>query len=265
MGKRVGQALDEGDALMRSAPPRMIETILRLLIPPACREEVLGDLYESCDSLGQYVREALRVAPMVLFRIRRTADSQVLLMQAVALYLSFLGAACQEGKAFLLQDSVLLRLAIPPIWVVFGLILDDAYAVPGKRSFMKQMRGPVLGLAFAYLSQVALSADNLIPALPLKVMFFGSAAGGLFSIGLRYLFPSVIDRPAGAGGPALWLKHAPEPFRFTREVAPVAKILAFVLVLAFIGGQLGGQLLAAGLIFASILFVVVRELRRRWR
>lgn len=251
---------------MRSAPPRVIEKILRLLIPPACREEVLGDLYESCDSLGPYVREALRVVPMVLFsRIRRTADSQVLLMQAVALYLSFLGAAWLEGKTLLFQDSVLLRLAIPPAWFVFGVILDDAYAVPRRRSFIKQMRGPVIGFAFTYLSQEALSAGNLIPPLPLKVMLLGSGAGGLFSIGLRYLFPPLIDRPAGAGGPALWLKYTPEPLRIAHEWAPVAKFLAFVLVLAFIGGQLGGQFLAAALIFVPILFVILRELRRRQR
>jgi len=251
---------------MRAAPPRMIETILCLLIPPACREEVLGDLYESCDSLGQYIREVLRVVPMVVFsRIRRTADSRVLLMQAVALYLSFLGAAWQAGNTFLLQDSILLRLAIPPAWVVFGVILDDAYAIPGRRSFIKQMRGTVLGLAFAYLSQVAFSVGNLIPHLPLNIMFIGSAAGGLFSIGLRYLFPSVIDRPAGAGGPALWLKYTPQPLRTAHELAPVAKFLAFVSALAFIGGQLGGQLLAMALIFASILFAIVREWRRRWR
>lgn len=83
MGQRVGQAMDEGDELMRSAPSRVIEKILPLLIPPACREEVLGDLYEGCDTAAQYVREVLRIAPMVLFsRIRRTADSQVLLMLA---------------------------------------------------------------------------------------------------------------------------------------------------------------------------------------
>lgn len=249
---------------MRSLPPRIVDEILRLLVPSACREEVLGDLYEECDSVGQYILEALRVLPMVLYsRIRRTADPQVLLMQAVALYLSYVGAAWHEGKTFLFRDSGLLRLAIPPAWVLFGVIMDDAYVVPGKRSFVKQMRGSLFGLVFAYVSQMALSTDNRQFGLPLPVMLFGSAAGLLFSVGLRYLFPTIIDRPAGAGGPALWLKHTPEPLRTGREATDIAKASVLVLALAFIGGQLGGSLLASVLIFALVVLLILRELRGR--
>lgn len=261
----MGQAMEERDELMCSAPPKIIEKVLSVVIPPACREEVLGDLYEGCGSSGQYIREALRVVPMVILsRIRRTADSQALLMQATALYLSFMGAAWYEGKAFLFENSGLLRLAIPPAWVLFGLIFDDVYARPGKRSLFKQMRGPVIGFGFAYLSQVALPADSRILALPPQVMYFGGAAGLLFSIGLRYLFPPVIDRPAGAGGPALWLKHTTEPFRIAPQIVLISRTLAFVLVLAFVAGQMGGRLLAAALVLVSVLVLILRELRRRW-
>lgn len=165
---------------------------------------------------------------------------------------------------FLLEDSGLLRLAIPPAWVLFGVIIDDAYSVPEKRSLLKQMRGPVLGLGFAYLSQVALSADNPALALPQRVMFFGSATGLLFSIGLRYLFPPVVDRPAGAGGPAFWLKHEAQPFQIAPETASIAKTLGGVLVLAFAGAQIGGRMLAAALVLTSVLLLIVRELRGKW-
>ncbi len=249
---------------MCSAPPKIIARALSVVIPPACREEVLGDLYEGCGSSGQYVREALRVVPMVIFsRIRRTADSQVLLMQATALYLSFMGAAWYQGEAFLFQNSGLTRLAIPPACVLFGLIFDDVYACPGKPSLFKQMRGPVIGFGLAYLSQVALSADSRALALPPEVMYFGSAAGLLFSIGLRYLFPPVVDRPAGAGGPALWLKHTAEPFRIAPQIALIARTLAFVLLLAFVAGQVGGRLLAAALVLVSVFLLIFRELRRK--
>lgn len=250
---------------MCSAPPKIIEKALSLVIPPACREEILGDLYEGCGSLGQYVCEALRVVPLVILsRIRRIVDSQVLLMQAMALYLSFIGAAWYEGKVFLFEDSGLLKLAIPPACVLFGLIFDDVYAYPGKRSLFKQMRGPVLGFGFAYLCQLAVSADNRVLALPPQVMFFGSATGLLFSSGLRYLFPPVTDRPAGAGGPALLVKHTAEPFRIAPEVMLIARTLAFVLVLAFVAGQMGGRLLAATLVLVSVFLLIFRELRRRW-
>jgi hypothetical protein len=109
---------------------------------------------------------------------------------------------------------------------------------------------------------MALSADNRL-ALPLGVMFFGSAWGLLFSSVLRYLFPPAIDWPAGAGGPALWLKQTPEPLRIAPELTSIGKTLAATLALAFVGGQLGGRLLAIALVFASILFLIVRELRRR--
>src|SRR5579875_1940864 len=126
MGQAVGQALDEGDELMASDPPKIVERLLSLLLPPACREEVMGDMYESCDSLGEYIRQAIRVVPMVIFsRMRRTADAQVLLMQSAALYLSFLAAAWSQGKTFLVQNSGLMKLAIPCAWAVFGLVLAD--------------------------------------------------------------------------------------------------------------------------------------------
>ncbi len=250
---------------MRSAPPKLIEKIVSLALPPACREEVLGDLYEGCHSSGQYIREALRVIPMVILsRIRRTADLQVLLMQATALYLSFMGVAWYEGKSFLFENSGLLRLAIPAAWVLFCLMVDDAYARPGKRSMLKQMRGPVLGLAFAYLSQEALSADNQLLALPPRIMFFGSAAGLLLSAGVKFLFPSVIDRPAGAGGPALWLKHTAEPFRIAQESVSIAKTLALVLAVAFVGGKFGGRWVVVALVLISVGLLIIRELRRRW-
>lgn len=254
---------------MRSMPPGIIERILSLLIPPACREEVLGDLYESCESSREFIIEALRVVPMVVFsRIRRTADPPVLIMHAAVLYLSFLSAAWYAGNTFLFKDSGLLRLAIPPAWVLTGLILDDAYSLPAQqspvsqRSLLKKIRGPVLGLGLAYLSQLALSTDIGL-ALPLRVVLFGSVSGLLFSTGLRYLFPPTIDRPAGAGGTAFWLKHAVEPPRIAPELMSVVKTLAWVLVLAFAGEQVGGRRLAAALIFASIFVLIVRELRKR--
>ncbi len=250
---------------MRAAPPKIIERILSLLIPPACREEILGDLYEGSDSLGQYLRQAFYILPMIIFsRIRRTADSQVLLMQATALYSSFLGAAWYEGKTFLFENSGLLRIALPPAWVLFGLIIEDAYSVPGKRSLLKKMRGPVLGFGLAYLSQLAFSAGRQSAlSLPVRVMFFGSAVGLLLSIGLKFLFPPVVDCHISAGAPALWLKHTAEPFRITRELISIAKTLLFVLVLAFIGGQIGGRLLVLALLLISLLLLVFRELRRR--
>jgi hypothetical protein len=83
---------------MYSGPSKIAEAIVSVLIPPACREEVIGDLHERFKSSSQYAVDALRTVPLVIIsRIRRTADPQMLLIQAFALYMSFLGAAWLKG------------------------------------------------------------------------------------------------------------------------------------------------------------------------
>lgn len=76
-----------------------------------------------------------------------------------------------QGKTSLFDDAGFVKLAIPAAWIVFGVVIDDAYSSPGKRSMLKQMRGPVLGLGFAYLSQVALFTGSGRLALPPWIMF----------------------------------------------------------------------------------------------
>jgi hypothetical protein len=242
---------------MHSAPPKTVEKIIGFLIPPASREEVLGDLFERCTSSGQYMLEALQVLPMVILsRIRRTADPQVLLMEALALYLSYMGAAWYQDRAFLYQDRGYLRLAIPAAMILLGLILEDAYASPGKRSPLMQMRGLILGLGVASLSQVVLSAGNRALALPPWIMLDGSAICLLLASVVRILFPPVTDRPVGAGGPAFWLKQA-------GETSGIAATVGFLVLAALLGAWMGDPLLVRHLIIISGVLLVVRELRRR--
>src|ERR1041385_4633475 len=153
VGQRMGQAVGEGGGLM-SGPSRIAEAIVAVFLPPACREEVLGDLHERRQPTVQYALDALRTVPLVIVsRIRRTADPEVLLMQAFALYVSFLGAARLEDGGLLTGQWGLLRLAIPPAMAMLGLILEDAYAKPGPRPALTLARGPALGIGFAIASQ----------------------------------------------------------------------------------------------------------------
>src|SRR5580704_2914287 len=138
---------------MNHCPSKAAEAIVAVLLPPACREEVLGDLHERYRSPRQYGLDALRTIPMVvLSRIRRTADPQVLLLQAFALYASFLGAAWMKGR------GGPLRLAIPAGIALLGMMLEDAYSKPGGRSPLRLVRGPLVGLGLALLSQVVFRA-----------------------------------------------------------------------------------------------------------
>jgi hypothetical protein len=112
-----------------------MEALVGLLIPPACREPVLGDLCERYRSPRQYLVDALRTVPLVILsQIRRTASPQRLLLEAFALYLSFLAAAWQlHALPFLYDQDGFLRLAIPTAAALLALLLADAYANPSNR------------------------------------------------------------------------------------------------------------------------------------
>jgi hypothetical protein len=205
----MGKAVGERGGLMNSGPSKTAEAIVAVFVPPACREEVLGDLYERYSSRGQYALDAVRTIPLVIIsRIRRTVDPQVLLMQAFALYASFLGAAWLKDRTLLSEQWGLVRLAIPAGMAMLGLILEDAYAKPGRRSPLKLARGPVLGLGLALASQGMFRINNPDLALPSWITFYGGALSLLLSSAVRMLFPSATDHLQGANVPADWLKQS---------------------------------------------------------
>jgi hypothetical protein len=74
------------------------EKLAALLIPPGARESVMGDLRESCDSEAELLRQALRIAPFVIFsQIRRNLNLPALMLQAGLLFWSLApvpAAAC---------------------------------------------------------------------------------------------------------------------------------------------------------------------------
>jgi hypothetical protein len=178
----MGKAVGKRGRLMYSGPSKTAEAIIAVFVPLACREEVLGDLHERYSSSGQYGLDALRTIPLVIVsRIRHTVDPQVLLMQALALYASFLGAAWLKDRAFLSEPWGLVRLAIPGGMAMLGLILDDAYAKPGRRSPLSLTRGPVLGLGLALASQGMFRISNPDLAVPNWIAFYGCVISLLLS------------------------------------------------------------------------------------
>jgi len=216
---------------MRSGPSKAAEALVAVLVPPACREEVLGDLHERYRSSSQYALEALCTMPLVILsRIRRTADPQVVLMQAFALSVSFLGAAWFQDRALLGEQWGLLRLAIPPATAVLGLILEDAYAPPGRRSPLTLVRGPVLGLGAAFVSQGVFRVGNPDLALPGWIMIYGCAMSLLLSSAVRMLFPPITDQLQGVNAPALWLKNPPAAMRVFKGIAAIVAVLLIVLL-----------------------------------
>lgn len=249
---------------MHSVPPKAIEKVVGVLLPPASREEVLGDLYERCTSTGQYILDALGVLPMVILsRIRRTTDAQVRFLEVLALYLAYMGGAWYQDRAFFYEDRGFLRLAIPSLTVLLGLIGEDAYAVPGRRAPLKAVRGLVLGLGVAFFGQIVLAYLHPALALPLWILFYGSTICLPLVSVVRILFPPVTDRPVGASGPVDWLKHDGAPGGIVPGAIAVIKSLGFIGVIVFLGTWMGGPSLGRPLVIASILLLVLRELNRK--
>jgi hypothetical protein len=186
---------------MKAQPPRVIESLLAFLIPAVCREHVLGDLHERFTSLRQYIGDGVRTVPyVILSRIRRVIDMRVLLMEASALYFSFVSAAWRlEGVAFLHEQRAFLRLTIPNVVALLVLIAGDAYSDPGfRKSPLGRVLGAMVGVGSAFLSEVALSAVNAKLALPRWVVLSGSTMGIVLVSALRILFPRNTNRPRGA-------------------------------------------------------------------
>lgn len=207
MGEALGQrrqGMGEGNRVMpaspKMTPPRLLEAIVEFLTPPACREVVLGDLYERYRSPLRYISDAWYAIPCVVYsRIRRTADPGVLLMDAMLLYASFIAAAWQLDRELLYDQAGLLRLAIPVVAVVIALMFGDAYARPGKRSPLRPLMQATLGVGFACFLQAAFAAAGFAFALPWWIMISGGAFGAIAISMIGMLFRPNDQRPRGAG------------------------------------------------------------------
>ncbi len=221
---------------MYSGPSRIAEAIVAIFVPSACREEVLGDLHERYGSPRQYALDAVCTVPLVIVsRIRRTADLQILVIQAFVLYASFLGAAYLRDRGLLGEQLGLLRLAIPAVMTILGLILDDAYANIGRRSALSLARGPALGLTFALVSQELLRIGNPDFAPPRWITYYGCAMSFLLSSAVRMLFPPVTGQLQGVHAPAHWLKQAGRPPGNPRGDIRVFKAIFVIVTVAVIG------------------------------
>jgi len=91
------------EAARLSTPPDWLERIVLLAIPPAAREAVAGDLWETYRSPRQYAGEALRTVPFVIAsQLRRNLNLPAILLQGALIFI-FLG-----GPLTLVLLSILL-------------------------------------------------------------------------------------------------------------------------------------------------------------
>ena len=178
------------------SPPRVLEAALRFLLPPACREHVLGDLHERFESTRQYVNEGLRVLPAVVAsRIRRTLDFELLVMRAFALFGSFVAAAWLLGQTrFLYRSQGFWILAIPTGLALTGLVFVEAYADPEKQGRLQSMRQALVSILFALAGQSVFAVVESGLAVPWGILLYGSCMSLLLLSAARMLFPPLPNR-----------------------------------------------------------------------
>lgn len=214
---------------MEPGPSKISEAIARWLVPPACREEVLGDMRERHQRLAPYLLEAAQVIPCVIYsRICRTTDAVVALMEALSMYTAFVIAAWSLDRALLSDQRGFARLAIPTAICLVATILGDAYSNPQKRWPLKPIAAPTLGFAFAFIVQYMLNRW----ALSAPVFAWGSAVSLLLVATLRLIFSPVTDRPQVAKIPVYWQKLELSPFALDlKSVLLSCGVLAVILYL----------------------------------
>jgi hypothetical protein len=197
----MGQFGDPGKEKMEARPPELIEKIVGILIPAACREHVLGDLYERYSSPGQYILDALSVLPFLLAsRIVRTFRLELLVAQASALYITFAGASIVAGPSYLYDKGALFPLALVIADALLVLLLCDAYADPRDGSARSAQLHAGVALASVWLLQVVLRLFNPALVLPVWIAAAGTAAAFPVLAMLRTMFRRHGSDAAVSGG-----------------------------------------------------------------
>jgi hypothetical protein len=185
---------------METHPPRLIEAIIERLVPPACRESVLGDWNERYASVPEYVLRALSALPfLVASQVRRTFKVENVVSEAVAIYLAF-ALEFFVRPASLLAQQVLIPILIVICTALLALVIRDAYADPEDRSAARTIRDACIAIGAVVSVEAILSVSHLsIWMLPWLLVFSGGAASIPMLFIVRWLLrPAERNRIAAA-------------------------------------------------------------------
>ena len=137
---------------MEAHPPKLIEKIVAALIPPSCREHVLGDLHERYTSAAQYIRDAVRTVPFVVAsQIRRSFSITLFMNEAAALCIAFWLASSTDGAGYLYYERVLLPGLVLIAMTLGILCVLDAYVLPSDANPRHIFFKTLLAAACVYL------------------------------------------------------------------------------------------------------------------
>lgn len=148
-----------------AAPPAFLVAALNRILPPASREAVLGDLWESCRTPAQFFFRGLAVLPfLIVAQVRRRSSWPVLGLQAFILFACLRGFVPLDG-----HPPMWLRASGPTALAFLALAWHDAYRAVHPARIARRMWSE----AAAVLAAVALYE---IPAAALRAN--GAAADG---------------------------------------------------------------------------------------
>ena len=156
-----------------NAPHPLLERAVGMLIPPAAREAVLGDLFELYQSPSQYVTAALRALPFVVAsQVRRQVNIPALMIQALVV------SACFSGFLLSLRWQLdITNVAVITAAILAATLLFEAYRgdkpASEKRAILEAIIVGVLVIGYAYyVLIVMLHANRYYLHLDASALFF---------------------------------------------------------------------------------------------
>lgn len=174
---------------MIAHPPECVEDMVGCFLPPACRQEVLGDLCECYENVFQYALSAASVIPrVVLSQIRRNTSTRIFLVTTCGIYYSVAAGAVNFSQGDTAQT--LFRIAIPIIPAILILLVRNGFAALEDRRQRAITFDIVIALGVAALTQLVLLAA-FRSDLTLRGWWpsDGTLLAWLFVIVLRAFFP----------------------------------------------------------------------------
>jgi hypothetical protein len=169
----------ESGSKMEARPPALIEAAVRLLVPHAAREHVLGDLSERYASPLKYTVDALRTIPFVLVsQIRRTSP-----LGSVVIQVFLLSVGLGVGSGPVLRGPLALLAGL------LGLVLRDAYKQCVSMSARQVVVDLAVGAGCIVLAQGVLAATQPELLLPPPALIGGAVSFGILFL-LRLQNPS---------------------------------------------------------------------------
>jgi hypothetical protein len=174
---------------METRPPEMIARLVRVLVPPASREHVLGDLQERYVSPRQYLWDALRALPFIIAsRLRRTTHPVGLLLAGAFFYWAvFWGNFQEHWRAAL----------IPTLISLVVLALRDVYRDVTPKWFRAVAVDMAIAASAVLLSQAMLAATGSELLLTRATLQVGFPFGFVIVFFARWQTPTGFHQPPG--------------------------------------------------------------------